>query len=33
VLAWRQRLEPGEKAVVTFAYTVRYPADLEVSGF
>jgi uncharacterized protein (TIGR02231 family) len=33
VLAWRQRLEPGETAAVTFAYAVRHPADLDVTGF
>jgi uncharacterized protein (TIGR02231 family) len=33
VLAWQRRLEPGEMTTVTFAYTVRHPADLELSGF
>jgi uncharacterized protein (TIGR02231 family) len=33
VLAWQRRLEAGETATVTFAYAVRHPADLELSGF
>ena len=33
VLAWHRRIEPGETTAVTFAYAVRHPADLEVTGF
>jgi uncharacterized protein (TIGR02231 family) len=33
VLAWRRVLEPGETSTVTFAYTIRHPADLDVTGF
>ena len=33
VLAWRRVLEPGETTTITFAYTIRHPADLDVTGF
>jgi uncharacterized protein (TIGR02231 family) len=33
VLAWRLALEPGQTTTITFAYTIRHPADLDVTGF
>jgi uncharacterized protein (TIGR02231 family) len=33
VLAWRIELEPEATRTVTFAYTIRHPADLDVTGF
>ena len=33
VLAWRIELEPEASTTVTFAYTIRHPADLDVTGF
>ena len=33
VLAWRLDLPPGAAASVGFAYTIRHPADLDVTGF
>jgi uncharacterized protein (TIGR02231 family) len=33
VLAWRLELAPAETATIIFAYTIRHPADLDVTGF
>lgn len=33
VLAWNRELAPGEAATITFAYAVRHPADVNVTGF
>ncbi len=33
VLAWRIELEPEATTTVTFAYAIRHPADLDVTGF
>jgi len=33
VLAWQLELAPAAATTITFAYTVRHPADLEVTGF
>ena len=33
VLAWQLALAPGEATSLTFAYTIRHPADLDVTGF
>jgi hypothetical protein len=33
VLAWRLELAPDAATTITFAYTIRHPADLDVTGF
>lgn len=33
VLAWQLALQPGEQATIGFAYTIRHPAELDVTGF
>jgi hypothetical protein len=33
VLAWQIELEPEATTTVTFAYAIRHPADLDVTGF